>query len=186
MHRNVARTIRLAVRDLTKTYTNNLIREIASTQGRTADIPTASDSIDRAVSRFPIFVDDPWNNDDVDSLEGAQVWLQCHDYAGNFTMPSYGHKRPSKDYFLMNLNTFNFVIADQSRNMNFLYNYDERGMGKDGNALCSLRFLFYVKSTQDLNKEGIKVKPKILFITLDNCVGQNKSQVHFLFLALFS
>ena len=76
-----------------------------------------------------------------------------------------------------------FIIADISRNINYVKLYDERAMGKDANALCSLRFVHHL--TQ-FNRTSIDGRPTILFEVLDNNVGQNKSQVVFMFFALLS
>ncbi len=61
--------------------------------------------------------------------------------------------------------------------------YDERAMGKDVNALCSVRF---VQHLTQLSGTPTDSKPTILFEVLDNYVGQNKNQVVFMFFALLS
>jgi hypothetical protein len=91
-------------------------------------------------------------------------------------MPFYGDSRPSSDYYRSNLNTYNFIIADLSRNKNTVYNYDERGMGKDADAMCSLRLKYFMDTLKEPNLNHSE-RPKSLFCILDNCVGQNKSQV---------
>ena len=100
----------------------------------------------------------------------------CQDFAGNFPLPFYGAERPGKDYYLSNLATYVFVASDLSRNRNNIYIYDERGMGKDGNAMCSLRLKLFLDSINQ-TKDQSRQRPKVLMIILDNCVGQNKSQV---------
>ena len=68
------------------------------------------------------------------------VQLLCVDYSGIFLLPSYGLSRPGADYYASNLNLYSLVITDLSMAKNYVYVYDERGMGKDCDALCSLRF----------------------------------------------
>jgi hypothetical protein len=113
-----------------------------------------------------------------------KVQLVCEDFAGNFTSPWYGSVvRPGADYYASKLKLYCFIIADISRNVNYVKLYDERAMGKDANALCSLRFVHHL--TQ-LNCTPVDLRPTILFEVLDNNVGQNKSQVVFMFFALLS
>lgn len=55
--------------------------------------------------------------------------------------------------------------------------YDERAAGKDADALCSLRFHHYMKPYfEQRDLKLLALRPKYLFLILDNCVGQNKSQ----------
>ena len=112
-----------------------------------------------------------------------KVQLVCEDFAGNFTSPWYGSLRPGADYYASKLKLYCFIIADISRNINYVKLYDERAMGKDANALCSLRFVHHL--TQ-FNSTPVDSRPTILFEVLDNNVGQNKSQVVFMFFALLS
>ena len=106
-----------------------------------------------------------------------KVQLVCEDFAGNFTSPWYGSVRPGADYYASKLKLYCFIIADISRNVNYVKLYDERAMGKDANALCSLRFVHHL--TQ-FNCTPVDSRPTILFEVLDNNVGQNKSQVVFM------
>ena len=85
--------------------------------------------------------------------------------------------------FWIDLRTYCVIIADISRNINYVKLYDERAMGKDANALCSLRF---VHNLTQYNSTTIQSRPTVLFEVLDNNVGQNKSQVVFMFFALLS
>ena len=66
-----------------------------------------------------------------------RVQLVCED----FTSPWYGYVRPGADYYASKLAMYCFIIADISRKSNYVKLYDERAMGKDANALCSLRFV---------------------------------------------
>lgn len=62
-----------------------------------------------------------------------------------------------------------FVIADVSTNSNIVKYYDERGQGKGGDAVCSLRIGYHI------NKFQQESPPKHSISVRDNCVGQNKS-----------
>ena len=175
MHRDVARELRLGMREAIKLYAKNFM---SNTLDITADttIQMSNDSIDRSVARIPTFSDEPLTDTNEDSLDCAKVWLMCQDFAGNFPLPFYGSERPGKDYFLSNLATYVFVVSDLSRNRNSVYIYDERGMGKDGNAMCSLRLNFFLDSLNGTRAQT-NMRPPVLMLILDNCVGQNKSQV---------
>jgi hypothetical protein len=75
-----------------------------------------------------------------------------------------------------------FIVSDITANRNNVLIYDERGQGKGVDALCSLRLLFHLR----LRQECVDRSPKMLLLILDNCVGQNKSKVVFMFYALLS
>jgi hypothetical protein len=168
MHRGLARELRIGMRSAIQSFAKNMIGD----EIHENDLQ----NLTHAVNRTTIFVDEPLDPTPPKAIEncGDRVWLQCQDFAGNFPLPFFGDRRPSLDYYVSNLNTYNFVISDLSRNLNFVYNYDERGMGKDKDAMCSLRMKHILDSIANvpLNK-----RPEILFLILDNCVGQNKSQV---------
>lgn len=94
-------------------------------------------------------------------------------------MPWYGIKRPGLDYYLSNLNLYLFVIVELTRygQKNLIKVYDERAAGKNADALCSLRFHHYMsKYIRDRDNNNLSKRAKYLFIIMDNCVGQNKSQ----------
>ncbi len=46
------------------------------------------------------------------SIVVPQILIQIEDFGGSFTMPHYGHLRPSADYFNSNLMVSNFVVAN--------------------------------------------------------------------------
>lgn len=99
-----------------------------------------------------------------------RIQMQIEEYGGSFALPHYGYERPSADYFQSNLMMQNFIIADLTSGVDRVVLYDERGQGKGADALCSLRLRHHlVLAKQDS-------PPEILFMVLDNCVGQNKSQ----------
>lgn len=163
MHRDQARNLRQGMREAIHLYGRNLL-----------NLNDDNDSdLQRVVNRLPLFNDDAIE-DEHDFLDKSRVWIQCQDFGGNFPLPMYAARRPSGDYFLSNLNLYNFMTSDLSRNVNFITAYDERGMGKDGDAMCSLRLKFYLESFSVVQPQN---RPDILFLILDNCVGQNKSQV---------
>lgn len=168
MHRNVAKELRIGMREAIKIYANNFIGDNIDESGR--------ESLNRSVDRIPLFSDESITETTEESLAASKVWLMCQDFAGNFPLPFYGAERPGKDYYLSNLATYVFVASDLSRNRNNIYIYDERGMGKDGNAMCSLRLKLFLDSINQTKDQSCQ-RPKVLMIILDNCVGQNKSQV---------
>jgi len=103
------------------------------------------------------------------------VIVRAEDFGGGFALPHYGIKRPSADYYNLNLMMHNFVISDITSNQNFVMFYDERDGDKGADALCSMRLAFNLKQLAAYRK--INHKPTALFGIYDNCVGQNKSQV---------
>ncbi len=76
----------------------------------------------------------------------------------------------------------NFIISNITANRNNVLIYDERGQGKGADTLCSLCLLFHFR----LRKKCADCSPKMFLLILDNCVGQNKSKVVFMFYALLS
>lgn len=108
----------------------------------------------------------------------VKVQVQAEDFGGSLTMPHYGYSRPSADYFNSNLIIQNFIIADITSGENNILFYDERAQGKDANALCSLRLIHHLNKMKD--------EAEISFSILDNCVGQNKSNVVMKFAAMMS
>lgn len=126
-------------------------------------------------------------DDDADS-EGQQtcrVQIQAEDYGGGISMPHYGHARPSADYFNSSLMIQNFAVTDITNKQNNVYFYDERGQGKNADALGSLRLLYHL-STLQRNARNAIVPAEISLSLLDNCVGQNKSKVVLMFFAMLS
>ena len=78
----------------------------------------------------------------------------------------------------------NFVIADITGEKNNVHFYDERSQGKGADALCSLRLRYHLEKMRVFQKNGIQ--PQLSMSLLDNCVGQNKSQVVIQFMCLLS
>ncbi|XP_075914241.1 uncharacterized protein LOC142908003 [Petromyzon marinus] len=110
------------------------------------------------------------------------VRVQVEGFGGSFAMPHCGHVRPSADRFDSSLALRNFVLADVTSGVNSVIFYDERGQGKDADALCSLRFVHHMR----LLGRRPGAMPTTLVAILDNRVGQDKSQVAFMFFALLS
>jgi len=116
------------------------------------------------------------------------VEVESHDYGGSLILPWFGLRKPSTAYYTSNLNIYPFIISQITRfgAQHKLLLYDERASGKDADSLCSLRFQHYINMyIQDRDLKKLHLRPKFLFVILDNCVGQNKSQyVLMLFAAL--
>ena len=113
------------------------------------------------------------------------VKFLCEDFGGNLFLPWYKLRKPSKAYYSSHIVIPNFVICDISKAENRVLLYDERGQMKDAEALTSLRMYFHLK---DVEKDRLdnRDRPKFLFQVMDNCVGQNKSHVVFMFFTLLS
>ena len=112
------------------------------------------------------------------------VSLQAEDYGGGIALPHYGFRRPSADYFNSNLMMYSFIIADITGEINNVCMYDERDQGKGADALCSLRLRYQLLKMEQYRKAGIR--PRLNMTLLDNCVGQNKSQIVMKFACLMS
>lgn len=132
------------------------------------------------------FIDDSESNQKIEfaifSDTKREVNLQADDFAGNLVLPYYGKNRPSIDYYLSNLNIYMFVISDLVLDVDFVYCYDERTAGKDGDALCSLRLFHHLEKYESSGQKGLD----ILFNIFDNCTGQNKSQCIMMFYCFMS
>ena len=107
-----------------------------------------------------------------------------YSYKQRITAAHFGFKRLSADYFNSNLMGYSFVVADISTGKNHVYYYDERHQGKGADALCSLRMRYHLSKTRESRAQGVK---KVLSMSLlDNCVGQNKSQIVINFFCMLS
>ena len=118
----------------------------------------------------------------------ADLWsvkFLCEDYGGNFFLPWYKLRKPSKAYYASHIVLPNFVVCDISKAENHVLVYDERGQMKDAEALTSLRMYFHLNDMNS-DKQNQRKRPEFLFQVMDNCVGQNKSHVVFMFYALLS
>ncbi|CAM6105554.1 unnamed protein product [Calypogeia fissa] len=113
------------------------------------------------------------------------VLIQAEDFGGSLALPYYGFNRPSADYFNSNLILHQFVSANINDDTNRVSFYDERGQGKGADALCSLRLCNYLDLLEGYRVAGSEA-PSYLINILDNCVGQNKSNIVMKFFALVS
>ena len=110
--------------------------------------------------------------------ESTSVLIQADDFGGSLALPHYGFNRPSSDYFNSKLILHNFVIANISKGVNYVTFYDERGQDKGADCLCNLRLRYHINQ--------IPTKASVSISILDNCVGQNKSNVTMIFNAFLS
>ncbi|KAI3631056.1 hypothetical protein MIR68_010546 [Amoeboaphelidium protococcarum] len=133
---------------------------------------------ENSVSDMPVQSGSNCTTVDDTPVNGSPKVLICaEDFGGSLTLPHYGYQRPQVDYFNSNLILQNFIISDITTGMNNIVFYDERLMGKDGNAMCNLRINYH------LQRKG---QYDTLLCIMDNCVGQNKSQVTMRFAAMLS
>ena len=151
------------------------------------------DIFEQSVQRLPEFIDQKFEGNDVLCVHGPDlcgkptVQLQCEDYGGNFCLPWYGSKRPCMDYYMSNLAIYMFVISNLSTGINSIHLYDERTMGKNADALCSLRFIYHMRLyVEARNANCLSTLPTTLYIIMDNCLCQNKSQVVMMFMSFLS
>ena len=185
-HQNFAKEQRLAMRQLkefVQTYAdkhkNNLI---VNCHLNLDFIPeSVEESLNEVFDRLDL------NENRRSESEACPVLLEMQDFGGNLTLPHFGSKRPSIDYYTSNLLLHMFVISDVSHATNHVILYDERGMGKGVDALCSLRWFHYHTMIQKYIADGkILQFPKVLIVVMDNCVGQNKSKAIMNFFAMLS
>ena len=94
------------------------------------------------------------------------------------------HIMASEGYFNSNLMTYNFVRADFTGEENNVYFYDDRHQGKGADSLCSLRWRYHLQKQKVYQEQG--VTPRVCMSLLDNCVGQDKSNVVIKLMAFLS
>ena len=73
-----------------------------------------------------------------------------------------------------------FNVCNATSGQNYIYLYDEHTSGKDGNAVCSMRWRFRTRILREYLQNN-KKPPKLALKVMDNCVGQNKSQTTLMF-----
>lgn len=138
--------------------------------------------VDEAVLRFSLFkVDDAPPGADWHPKSPGTVDLMCQDFGGGLVIPHFGEERPSRDYFVSNLKLQVKVIANIGADINTVMVWDDRGQGKDIDAMGSARLRYELK-----RRDGKPLGTDRLFQIMDNCVGQNKSQALFMLYALLS
>jgi hypothetical protein len=130
-----------------------------------------------SVNRLPDDVDGKWPEAPVEFVvTGARplVRLHCEDFAGNLKLPWFGGTRPATDYFASDLSIYMLVVSRMTTGINHVYLCDERAMGRNCDALCSLRFLYHIRlCVEALNNNKVISLPDTLYLITDNCVGQN-------------
>lgn len=154
MHMEAARDQRRAISEFTKKYIRTLVE----------------DPIPETI--IPDYIDGEEPGDSEAAL--GDVLVLAEDFGQGVTLPHYGHKRPSADFFNSNLMLNFYVMADITRNEHNVFLYDERYHCKDKDALCSLRLSYHINQRLRCLAEGRE--PPSYFVSIrDNCVGQNKS-----------
>jgi hypothetical protein len=109
------------------------------------------DNFKKSLDRMPECIDSAFPEQSVVSAFGPDqrgkptVRIQCDDYGGNFCLPWYGARRPCIDYYFSNLAIYMFVISNLTSGINSVYLYDERAMGKNADAMRSLRFIYHLR-----------------------------------------
>ena len=119
-----------------------------------------------------------------ENVTNSGILLQAEDFGGVIPMPFYGFSRPSVDYFNSNLLLQNLIQCDISTGINHVYLYDEREQAMGGDGLCSLRMRQHLRLYAQRLRDGVEAR--LCATLMDNCVGQNKSQVVMQFYALIS
>jgi hypothetical protein len=169
-----ARIQRLALKSAIKLWGQSSVGSTLSPQ-QLKDFEDAVDSLPESneedLSKIPQYLK-------VVTTWSPNVRLQCEDYGGNLFLPHFGRKRPGRDFYVSNLSFHIFIISNMSTGINYVYLYDERAMGKGCDALCSLRWLYHMRLHEERRLLSSSVSnPDTLYLVMDNCVGQNKSQV---------
>ena len=136
------------------------------------------------VDNLPEFVDSPVNSE-IEVSQQSLMKVCCEDFAGNTMLPFFAHHQPNIAFYASNLVINRFVLCNLTENSNEVIIYDERTMGKDGDALCSLRLSSHLRSF--VARRDVSLPQYQVYTGLyDNCVGQNKSQANFKFNAMLS
>lgn len=147
-------------------------------------LPEIDETIDADQQEKLNLIDDSVNMNKMTSDQIPTVIIQAEDFGGNLNLPFYGFTRPSCDYFSSNLLIHNFVIANINENKNYVWFYDERGQDKGADAMCSFR-MYYELIIWEKYRHSEK-KPSVSLRILDNCIGQNKSNIVLKFFAMLS
>jgi hypothetical protein len=175
-HWDEARTQRDGLKAAMRTWANNLVLE------ESIDDVEMDNLCARFDTEMDAFLDDGLERriavtDKTGGIRHQLVLCTTTDFGGNLTAPYYGSKRPSKDYYTSNLNVYAFVVSGISTGLSHsIVLYDETAMGKDADALCSLRLWFHL-----LQVPRGRMRPTMWYDVRDNCVGQNKSQAVLMF-----
>jgi hypothetical protein len=119
-------------------------------------------------------------SDNVPNSSEYCALVPAEDYGQGIAMPHFGYLCPQSDYFNSNLTVNLYVQSDISRGENNCILYDERCMGKDKDALCTLRLKSHIENVVRCQTEKCDL-PEVYISIRDNCVGQNKSNVTMMF-----
>ena len=123
-----------------------------------------------------------------EEAQSISVDVQMEDFAGTLPLPMLNLTKFAAAYYHSHLSMFAFVICNITYGENRIILYDERAQGKGAEALCNLRFRYYFEKFKKRFESGCRgdnLYP-ILYLIMDNCVGQNKSQAVFKFFLLMS
>jgi len=76
-----------------------------------------------------VIIPDTIDDAPLDPIDDAfpEIQIQIEVFGDSFSLPFYGHQRPSADYFNSNIMMQNFIISDITANHNNVLIYDERG-----------------------------------------------------------
>ena len=124
-------------------------------------------------------------DDTNDGNKSYRVIVQCEDFGQSVPMPSYRAKRPNVNYFHSDLHLHMFNICNLITKQNSIFLYDERASGKGGNAVCSMRWIYHTRLIQQILNLG-NIAPEMVIKVMDNCSGQNKSNITSMFDCLLS
>jgi hypothetical protein len=80
-----------------------------------------------------------------DENDTPAVMVKAEDFGGGVTMPHYGFRPPSPDYYSSNPIIQNFVIANINDHVNNVWLRDERAQDKDENCMCSLGMRYHLR-----------------------------------------
>ena len=125
------------------------------------------------------------DNQQIQEKKLRKVIVLCEDFGQSIAMPHYGYELPGSDYFNSNLMMHEFVVADRVSNTNTVYFYDERKFKKDGESMCNLRLYHHLNMLEKYLENGLQL-PTSYICVMDNCCGQNKSKLIFIFFQLLS
>ena len=66
--------------------------------------------------------------------------VTVQDFGAGIPLPKYGASQPNHDYYASNLTVHNMNFVNCATGLCDIAYYDERVAGKDGDAVCSLRW----------------------------------------------
>jgi hypothetical protein len=117
-------------------------------------VEAVADSLEE---KLPLHFDEPLPAADKKLSVLPSVDLMAEDFAGGIAMPILSLERASVDYFTSNLTMQSFVQCDMTTDQNHIAVYDERLMGKDGEALCALRMIYELERKEEKEQAQVSV-----------------------------